>query len=235
MHDEVVQPAPGDSDVRAVASWKDELRRQFELWLESLEDIPKTQELPDAPDLYSLYEELAALRNETRKGNRKSAEVFGQVSESLSQVETEIKRLREHLSRTDSASGDRAVLPRSYLLALVEMLDRIHRLGAALERPPKPPRLAWLRPDDSWRKAWANLQQGVSILLTHFEQLLEQAGIQRMRTLGTAFDPASMLAVAIIPPDGQPPNVVVEEIAPGYRWRDEVLRPAEVKITRTES
>jgi len=44
-----------------------------------------------------------------------------------------------------------------------------------------------------------------------------------------------MLAVAIIPPDGQPPNVVVEEIAPGYRWRDEVLRPAEVKITRTES
>ena len=235
MHDEVVQPEPGGSDVRAVASWKEELRRQFELWLESLEDIPETRELPDAPDLYSLYEELAALRNETRKGNRKSAEVFGQVSESLSHVETEIKRLREHLSRTDSASGDRAVLPRSYLLALVEMLDRIHRLGAALERPPKPPRLAWLRPDDSWRKAWANLQQGVSILLTHFEKLLEQAGIQRMRTLGTAFDPASMLAVAIIPPDGQPPNVVVEEIAPGYRWRDEVLRPAEVKITRTES
>jgi molecular chaperone GrpE len=235
MHDEVVQPEPAGGDVRAVGSWKEELRRQFELWLESLEDIPETRELPDAPDLYSLYEELAALRNETRKGNRKSAEVFGQVSESLSHVETEIKRLREHLSRTDSASGDRAVLPRSYLLALVEMLDRIHRLGAALERPPKPPRLAWLRPDDSWRKAWANLQQGVSILLTHFEQLLEQAGIQRMRTLGTAFDPVSMLAVAIIPPDGQPPNVVVEEIAPGYRWRDEVLRPAEVKITRTES
>jgi len=56
-----------------------------------------------------------------------------------------------------------------------------------------------------------------------------------MSTLATAFDPVSMLAVAIVPRDGQPPNVVVEEIAPGYRWRDEVLRPAEVKITKTES
>jgi len=235
MHDEVAQPVPGGSDVPTVDSWKDELRRQFELWLESLENVPEPQKLPDAPDLYSLYEEISALRNETRKGNRKSAEVFGQVGESLGQVEAEIKRLREHLSRTDSASGDRAVLPRSYLLALVEMFDRIHRLGGALERPPRPPRLAWLRPDDSWRRAWANLQQGVSILLTHFEELLAQAGIQRMRTLGTVFDPVSMLAVAIVPPDGQPPNVVVEEIAAGYRWRDEVLRPAEVKITKTES
>ena len=235
MHDEVAQPAPGGSEVPTVDSRKDELRRQFELWLESLEDFPETQELPDSPDLYSLYEELTALRNETRKGNRKSAEVFSQVGESLGHVEAEIKRLREHLSRTESASGDRVVLPRSYLLALVEMFDRIHRLGAALERPPRPSRLAWLKPDDSWRKAWANFQQGVSIVLTHFEKLLEQAGIQRMRTLGAAFDPVSMLAVALVPPDGQPSNVVVEEIAPGYRWRDEVLRPAEVKITKTES
>jgi len=234
MHDEVAQPAPG-GDVPAVDSWKEDLRRQFELWLESLEDIPETQELRDAPDLYSLYEELTALRNETRKGNRRSAEVFGQVGESLGHVEAEIKHLREHLSRTDSGSGDRVVLPRSYLLALVEMFDRIRRLEAVLERPPRPSRLAWLRPDDSWRKAWANLQQGVSIVLTHFEKLLEQAGIQRMSTLATAFDPVSMLAVAIVPRGGQPPNVVVEEIAPGYRWRDEVLRPAEVKITKTES
>jgi molecular chaperone GrpE (heat shock protein) len=29
--------------------------------------------------------------------------------------------------------------------------------------------------------------------------------------------------------------VVVEEAASGYRWRDELLRPAEVKITKSES
>jgi molecular chaperone GrpE (heat shock protein) len=44
-----------------------------------------------------------------------------------------------------------------------------------------------------------------------------------------------MLAVATIAPNGQPLNVVVEEVAPGYRWRNEILRPAEVKITKSQS
>jgi len=233
MHEELAQPAPTGSNT--LDSWKEELRRQFELWLGGLEQIPDTGEQADTPDLYSLYEELAALRNETRKGNRKTAEVFSQVGESLDQVGGEIKRLREQLNRTDPALGDKAVLPRSYLLALVEMFDRIHRLGAALQRPPRPARFALLRPDGSWKKAWTNLQQAVSILLAHFEKLLEQAGVQRVHSLGKTFDPVSMLAVAIVPPDGQPPNIVVEEVAPGYRWRDEVLRPAEVKITKTQS
>jgi molecular chaperone GrpE (heat shock protein) len=235
MQDGLVQPEPTGSETPTLDSWKDELRRQFELWLEGLEQIPESQERTDAPDLYSLYEELAALRNETRKGNRKTAEVFGQVGESLDHVKGEINRLREQLNRADSAVDDKAVLPRSYLLGLVEMFDRIHRLGAALERPPRSARFTLLRPDGSWKKAWTNVQQGVSILLGHFEQLLGQAGIQRVHSLGKPFDPVSMLAVAIVPPNGQPQNVVVEEIAPGFRWRDQVLRPAEVKITKTQS
>jgi molecular chaperone GrpE (heat shock protein) len=126
-------------------------------------------------------------------------------------------------------------LPRSYFLALVELVDRMHRLGAAFERPPQPGRLAFLNPDGPWRKAWANWQQGFSILVTHFEKLLEQAGVKRLKTMGEAFDPVTMLAVAALAPSGRPLNVVVEEVAPGYSWRGEVLRPAEVKITKFES
>ena len=44
-----------------------------------------------------------------------------------------------------------------------------------------------------------------------------------------------MVAVATIASDGRPLNVVIEEVAPGYLWRDEILRPAEVKITKSES
>ena len=235
MHDELGQTASGDSDERTVDCWKQELRRQFELWLEQVEQIPETLEPPDAPDLYSLYEEFTALRSETRKGNRKSAEVISQIGESLSHVEEQVNRLCGQLRHIDSPSSDKIALSRSYLLALVEMLDRIYRLAGALERPPKPARFALLRPDASWKKAWASLQQAVFILLTHFEKLLEQAGIQRVSTLGAALDPVSMVAVAIVPAEGQPANIVVEEIAPGYRWHDEVLRPAEVKITKIES
>jgi molecular chaperone GrpE len=237
MYDDVEQPGSTSSsgNTPELDAWKQRLRQQFESWLEGIEHLPETQEQTDAPDLYSLYEELTALRNETRQGNRKSADVFSRLGESLDRFEDEIRRLREQLSRSEAAQGSKAALPRSYFLALVELVDRMHRLGAALERPPRPGRFAFLSPDGPWRKAWANWKQGFSILVTHFEQLVEQAGIQRMNTVGETFDPVTMLAVATIAPDGRPPNVVVEEVAPGYRWRDEVLRPAEVKITKSKS
>jgi molecular chaperone GrpE len=236
MYDDVKQPEPvsAGSNSPELEAWKQRLRQQFESWLESMEQMPEIQEQTDAPDLYSLYEELTALRNETRKGNRKSAEVFSRVAESLDRFQDEMKRLDEQLSRIESAAGDKAALPRSYFLALVELFDRMHRLGAAFERPPQPGRFAFFSSDGPWRKAWANWQHGFSILVSHFERLLELSGVQRLNTVGTTFDPVTMLAVATVDPNGRPPNVVVEEVAPGYRWRDEVLRPAEVKITKSE-
>jgi molecular chaperone GrpE (heat shock protein) len=235
MHDDVEQPepTPAGGSPSELGDWKQELRQQFESWLEGLEEMPGMEEHADAPDLYSLYEELTALRNETRKGNRKMAEVFNQFGESVDRFQDEISRLREQLTRSEFARGEKQGLPRSYFLALVELIDRMRRLGAALERPPRPGRLAFLQPDGPWRKAWSNWQQGFSILLTHFEKLVEQAGVQRMNTVGKTFDPVTMLAVATVAPEGQPPNV--EEVASGYRWRDEVLRPADVKITKSES
>jgi hypothetical protein len=237
MFDDVEQPeaTPAGSNTQELDAWKQRLRRQFEVWLQSVEQMSGIQEQTEAPDLYSLYEELTALRNETRKGNRKSAEVLSRFDESLGRFQDEIGRLGEQLGRIESAPRDRAELPRSYFLALVELVDRMHRLGAAFERPPRPGWLAFLSPDGPWRKAWANLQHGFSILFTHFEKLLEQAGVQRLNTLGTTFDPVTMIAVATTTPDGRPLNVVVEEVVPGYRWRDELLRPAEVKITKSES
>jgi molecular chaperone GrpE len=237
MYDDVEQPetTPAEGKTPELDDWKHPLRQQFESWLASLEHIPEVEEHTDAPDLYSLYEELTALRNETRKGNRKSAEIFSQFGESVDRFQEEIRRLREQLNRAESARGDKQALPRSYFLALVELIDRMHRLAAALERTPSPGRFAFLNPDGAWKKAWANWQHGFSILVAHFEKLLEQAGVHRLNTVGTPFDPVTMVAVSTIVPNDRPANVVVEEIAAGYTWRDEVLRPAEVKITKSES
>ncbi|MBV9488292.1 MAG: nucleotide exchange factor GrpE [Verrucomicrobia bacterium] len=234
MYDDVEPPEPASSggNTTALEVWKQQLRQQFELWLEDIERLPETHEQTEAPDLYSLYEALTALRNETRQGNRKSAELFSRLGESFGRFEDEVRRLRDQLSRSEPAPGDKAPLPRPYALALVELVDRLHRLGAALERPPRPGRFAFLSRDGHWRKAWANWQHGFSILVTHFEKLLEQAGVERLNTAGATFNPVTMLAVATIAADGQPPNVVAEEVAPGYLWCDEILRPAEVKITR---
>ena len=72
MCDDVEQsepPSAGSSSLE-LHPWKQRLREQFESWLESVEQMSEVQEPTEAPDLYSLYEELTALRNETRKTNR---------------------------------------------------------------------------------------------------------------------------------------------------------------------
>lgn len=229
--EESIEPG-GDA---GLAAWKRQMREQFEAWLATVETLPEPEEepeAPDAPDLYSLYEELAALRNESRKGNRKSAELFSQFGASLGGFEAEMQRLRGQLSRIESAQPGAQELPRSHCLALVEMLDRLHRLRAAIERMPQPHRYAFLPPRPEWKEAWGSLGQGFDILLTHLERLTSQAGIQPMKTAGLPFDPTSMIAVAASATDQHPANLVLEEIAPGYTWRGEVLRPAEVKISK---
>ncbi len=216
-------------------AWKEQLRDRFEEWLERIETQPEPDEAPDSPDLYSFYQELAALRNESRKGNRKSAELFSQFGVSLGGFEEEMKRLRGQLTRLETTQPGAQDLPRSHCLALVEMLDRLHRLRRAIERMPSPARFAFLPPSAAWQEAWKSLRQGFDILVTHLETLTAQAGLQPVPTAGLAFDPTSMVAVDAVAMSGRPANVVLEEISPGYRWRDEVLRPAEVRISKAIS
>lgn len=239
MCDEIESQIPEPEDPfiprEATGDWKESLREQFESWLEDADEIPEVDESVDAPDLYSLYEELAALRNEARKGNRKSAEVFSQLGESLGQFDAEMKRVREQLSRFEATRAEKAQIPRAQCLALVEILDRMHRLQRALERQPRARSFGFLKPDGEWKEAWGNLSQGFSIVTMHLEKLLEQAEVRPVTTLGEVFDPVTMVAVATAPSPNGAPNTVVEELSAGYRWRDEVLRPAEVKISKPVS
>jgi hypothetical protein len=202
--------------------------------VDAIPDEPEDNGDTDTPDLFSFYEELAALRAESRKGNRKAAEVFSQFGSSLGHFEEEVKRLREQLARVTSQTEEQT-LPRPHCLALVEMLDRLYRLAAAFARPPKPGPLAFLQPDRPWREAWESLRQAASILVTHLRKLTEQAGVQPLPALGEPFDPTRMVAVGTVPAGSRPANRVVEEITKGYLWRGEALRPAEVKITAGES
>jgi molecular chaperone GrpE (heat shock protein) len=235
MYDEVEFPnsSSGGGDVER---WKQQVREQVGEWLQSVDMIPSVEEdAHDEPDLYSLYEELLALRSDSRKANRKTAETFSQFGESMGSFEAETRRLREQLNRLEAAQTAGGELPRSQCLVLVEMLDRLHRLRSAMERPPQPARLALFGSTRPWEEAWERLRQGFSILVTHFEAMTKSAGIQAIRTLDTSFDPLSMVAVAAEPASGRAPNLVIEEISAGYRWRDEILRPAEVKITTTRT
>lgn len=240
----VAMPAPAPADAPALsddataharAEWKDELRRDFEAWLATLEDVPPAAAADaDAPDLYSFYAQLVAASAESRRANRRTAEAMSQWGETLARFESGLQPLRETAAQLLAAQPKEKELPRAHCLMLVEVLDRAERLARAFAKPPAP-KPAWWRghADAGWRTAWETQRQAIDILVSHLEALLRKEGVVRVETVGQPFDPAVMLAVATQPDAALPPQTVVEVVNAGYRRHDELLRPAHVIVSST--
>lgn len=212
----------------SLEEWKQQARAQFEEWLDEIEEIPEPEAYgsPDADD-FSVFAEICALRAENRKGNRKAAEVFSQFGETLARFHSEFSRLKEQLAPLKEAG-----LPRSHCLQLAELLDRVRRLAAAMYKPPGPSfgglDKFFIKP---WTSAWDGNRLAVDILLGHLERLLVSAGLERISTTGKTLDPNTMVAVSSESSE-LPAYTVLEEIQPGYLWQNNVLRPAEVRISK---
>lgn len=224
------------------ADWKDALRRDFEKWLGELDDAADVEEAaePEAagleasrtPDLYSFYEQLAAANSEFRKANRRTAEAINQWCETLTRFDGSLSPLRETMAKLTAAQPKAAELSRSHCLVLVEWLDRQNRIRKAFESPPQ--KTSWWqgRGNAAWLKAWETQSQALAILASHIEELLRTEGVTRLDALGQPFDPATMTAVAAEPDSAHPPQTVLEELAAGYRRHGELLRTAQVKVSR---
>ena len=60
--------------------------------------------------------------------------------------------------------------------------------------------------------------------------LLESQGITPLRSVGEAFDPALHDAVGTVKSEELESGSVAEELQRGYRWGDDVIRPARVRV-----
>ncbi len=234
------QPAPfiienaseEQPDSAALTDWKEALRQDFEQWLATIDEIPEIEPAEttglNEPDLYSFYEQMAASNVENRKANRRTAEALSQWGDTLVRFDGDVRRLRESLELFTASTQKADQMPRAVCLTLIELLDRMHRLSAAFQTPPKP---SFWNDDTAWRQIWRAQQQGFEIFISHLEALLEKEGVTRLETLGKPFDPALMAAVATEPNAKHPHHTVIEELAAGYLRHGELLRPAQVKVT----
>jgi molecular chaperone GrpE len=76
------------------------------------------------------------------------------------------------------------------------------------------------------------LREGVDLTRRKLTDVLERAGLERIDSLGQRFDPNLHEAILQVEPeDGQEPHQVVEELQPGYKLHDRVVRPSLVKVT----
>jgi molecular chaperone GrpE len=74
------------------------------------------------------------------------------------------------------------------------------------------------------------VERGVYMIRAQIEDILQKRGLVKISIQrGSKFDPAVAEAVAEVESE-DPAGVVVEEIAPGYRLYDKIIRPAKVKV-----
>lgn len=76
-----------------------------------------------------------------------------------------------------------------------------------------------------------NWVQGIKQIEKQLEDILFSVGLEKIESLGTAFDPNLHEAIEHIESE-KPEDEVAEEVMTGYKFDGEILRPAKVKVSR---
>jgi len=146
---------------------------------------------------------------------------------------SEIERLKQELAREHDM----------YLRALADFDNyrkRVERERAAAARGGKREILRPLlevvdgfdRALNHMGDAPPSISQGLRALYRQLMSLLEAQGVTPLQSVGETFNPELHDAIGTVESEEVEPGVVAEELQRGYRWGDEVLRPARVRVAR---
>jgi molecular chaperone GrpE len=194
--------------------------------------VGTVEEVSEEADLFSVFVELAGLRNEVRTQSRIVKEaldrfrsVFDTLQSSHAMLEQELKR-----ARADAHDRERTLL-KPLLLDIIDVRDRLAAgLTPAVTRRwyqrflPEAMRAVEA---EAWRK-------GMRMTLRRVDGLLANQSIAVIETVGRPLDPRHAAAVATVEDPSAADGIVVEEVRPGFLWQGELLRPAEVIVARRD-
>jgi len=215
-------------------SIKQALIDRFRGYLDMVED---GEEPPDDPgetaDLFSVLVEMAALRSEVRTESRLVKEaleqfrgVFGSLQASQATLQRELDR-----ARTETRDQAQSAL-RPLLLDVIDLRDRLVAaltLSAAA-RPRWRDRL-WRR-DRSGVAAW---QEGLRMTLRRLDQVLLDRRVVATQLAGLPFDPRLARAIGTAADSSVAEGTVIKEVRAGFLWDDQVLRTAEVIVSKGDA
>lgn len=100
------------------------------------------------------------------------------------------------------------------ILSLLEVLDGFDRALNHIDDAP------------------SSVAQGVQAIHRNLLGVLERHGVTRFDSLGEPFDPRFHDAIGTVDSDDVESGTVADELQRGYRWGDEVLRPARVRVAQ---
>jgi len=155
------------------------------------------------------------------------------LDENRSAAQAEIERLQQALDREHAM----------HLRALADFDNYRKRVQrereSAAQAGKRPLVLALLDVMDDFERALAyantapeSILAGARVIHQRLMDLLQAQGVVPYTSAGQPFDPALHDAIEVINTDQAAPGVVLNELSHGYRWGDEVLRPARVRVAQ---
>ncbi|TFG00132.1 MAG: nucleotide exchange factor GrpE [Promethearchaeota archaeon] len=77
-----------------------------------------------------------------------------------------------------------------------------------------------------------HIEKGFKMILKNFEKLLKEEGIEPIECEGEKFDPYKHEVMLVKDDKSVPENTVIEELEKGYIFKNKVLRPAKVMVSK---
>lgn len=212
---------------------KEALLDQFRSYLDSIETVPEPSGATDTgSDLFSVFVELAAMRNEVRTKSRLVKDALDQFRAVFATLKSSQTVLEQQLRRKEAEAHDRErALLRPLLLDLLDLRDRL-AAGVQQSRPPA----RWLdrlrRRADAEADTW---REGIAITLRRLDRILADRRVVPITVVDRPFDPRLARVVGTTRDPARAAGLVVQELRAGFHWDDELLRAAEVIVNATDA
>lgn len=213
--------------------WKQQALDGFIEWLDSLPDHQAFESDEAEADLYSLAEELTALKQEMRSLGRNAARL-AESSETVSDnLKRELPAMLELQKSAIASAPNKETLLKVSKKAESPLLVEIGDVAEALSE------LQTRNIDVDWpfyvskalrRRLREALAKPITVLSARVEGLLKRHSVGEIASVGTAFDATTMNAAGISQEGKYAPGCVSAVARQGYIRGDEILRQAEVIV-----
>jgi molecular chaperone GrpE len=215
---------------------KQQLLGRFATYLDAIEpgeaDVDASADGCEEADLFSIFVELAGLRNETRTQSRLVKEAIDRFGDVFDTLQSSHAMLEQNLKQTRAEADDRErMLIKPLLLDIIDIRDR---LGAGL-KPGATALPRWYErflANNRQRETAEAWREGLRMTLRRIDALLADRRVIPSETVGRPFDPRIATAVATVADPDVADGIVVEDVRPGFHWQGELLRLAEVVVAK---
>lgn len=184
---------------------------------------PTLEEEKKAEELVSDEEKIDKQKSKKIKKQKKieDFEEYHQLVEEVAKLKDDLLRNRADLENFKKRNNEERIRERKYALQdfLLDLIDVIDIYDKAVN----------IKTDDEKLNKFLS---GFVMINNMLKQKLASYEVKQIDALNKEFDPSFHSAIETIEKEGVEPNIVVEVVMTGYTYKDRVLRPSMVRVSK---